>query len=202
MNSMLSDIFFDATLLFLVIGSVIAMVFGLSLLFITEPTLRLNSKISNRISMRKATKSIETPIKVETWFYRHAKITGLVLMIGAAYVLHYLIFGFSNKAMLPYLPKLLSTTTWEWLLQAGCLFFLITCSFILIFGLLVFIRPSQLKRFEEKANHWVSTRQAFKGMSSDIDHANRLVNRHPKIFGGVVVVVSLLVLISLLPKVW
>ena len=202
MENLLSEILFDASLLFIVIGSGIALLFGLGLIFASEQTLRLNNQISTRFSMRKATKPIETPIKIESWFYRHAKITGAVISLGAIYVLHYLLFEFSVTQLLPYMPRTVPIHVWEWLFQAGNVFFLITCSAILLFGLVVLIRPSQLKRFEEKANYWISTRKAFKGMNSDIDHANRLVNRHPRAFGIVVVLLALRVLISLAPKIW
>ena len=199
MDNMLSDIFFDAGLLFIVIGSFIALVLGLGLIFSPVTTLKLNEKINTRISMRQKTRVIETPIKTEPYFYRHSKISGLILILGSSFVLYTLI-TFNEQALIPYLPKTISTPGWSWLLQAGHIFFLVTCTFILLFGLVVFIRPSEIKRFEQAANHWVSTRQHFASMSKDINFTNKLVNTYPRPFGIFITVFSIIVLFLLLPE--
>ena len=198
MDTMLSEILFDAGYLFIIIGTFIALAFGLGLIFAPAVTLKLNEKINTRISMRQKTKAIETPIKSEAFFYRYAKTSGTFLVAGSLYVL-YVLSTFDLSGLIPYLPKSISPPAWEWLLQAGQIFFFITCAFILIFGLFVFIRPSNLKKVEEFSNSWISTRQNLKGMTEDINHANKLVEKYPRIFGGIISVISLIVLFLLLP---
>lgn len=88
MNSMLSEIFFDATLLFIIIGTFIALAFGLGLIFAPGITLKFNEKINTRISLREKTKTFETPIKSEPFFYKHSKISGVILVLGASFVLY------------------------------------------------------------------------------------------------------------------
>lgn len=198
MNSMLSEIFYDAGYLFILTGTLIALIFGLGLIFAPGTTLKLNHKINSRISLREKTKKIETPIKSEPFFYAHSNISGLLLIAGALFVL-YTLATFNVYSIIPYLPKSISPPAWEWLLHAGQIFFAITCVFILIFGLIVLIRPSQLKNFEQAANRWISTRQRLQSMSKDINHANKLVETYPRAFGSVVTLLALIVLILLLP---
>ncbi len=45
MNTMLSEILFDASLLFIIIGTFIALILGLGLIFAPTLTLKLNNKI-------------------------------------------------------------------------------------------------------------------------------------------------------------
>lgn len=198
MNSMLSEIFFDATLLFIITGTFIALVFGLGLIFSPSLTLKLNEKINTRISLREKTKKIETQIKSEPFFYKHSNVSGLILILGSTFVLYTLI-TFNVQSLIPYLPKSISALAWDWLLQAGHIFLYITCSFILIFGLIVLIRPSKVKNFEQAANHWISTRQRLSKMSDEINTVNKVVNTYPRIFGVFITLFSLFVLFLLLP---
>ena len=199
MNTMLSEIFFDTGFLFILIGTFIALLLGLGLIFAPSTTLKLNEKINTRISLRKKTRAIETPIKSEPFFYKYSKISGLLLILGSTFVLYTLV-TFNEQTLIPYLPKSISAPAWSWLLQAGHIFFLITATFILFFGLVVFIRPSQIKRFEQAANHWISTRQHFANMSKDINFTNKLVNTYPRGFGVFIALFSIIVLFLLLPE--
>jgi len=191
MNSMLSEIFFDASYLFIVIGSFIALFFGLALLLAPIATLKFNAKINTHISLREKTKNIEKQIKSETYFYKYSKISGALLIFGSLFLL-YTLSTFNIYNLIPYLSHQLSSSAWEWLLQSAQLFFYITGSFILLFGLLIFIRPSTIKKFEEASNHWVSTRKHFSKMSKDIHFANKLVNAYPRAFGGVGIILIML----------
>lgn len=196
---MLSDILFDTGYLFIIIGTCFALILGLGLIIAPSATLKLNDKINTRISLREKTRSIETPIKSEPFFYKHSKISGLVLILGSTFVLYTLV-TFNEQALIPYLPKSISAPAWSWLLQAGHIFFLVTGTFILLFGLVVLIRPSEIKRFEQTANHWVSTRQHFASMSKDINFTNKLVNTYPRPFGIFITLFSVIVLFLLLPE--
>lgn len=199
MNTMLSEIFFDASILFIVIGSGIGLMLGLGLIFSPLLTLKINEKINTRISMREKTKAIEKPIKSEPIFYKHSKISGTILVIGSLFVL-YTVETFNAYSLIPHLPKSISAPAWEWIIQSAEIFLFISCVFILIFGLIVFIRPSMVKNFEQVANHWISTRKGFSKMSTDIDLTNKLVNTYPRIFGSFITIFSLVVLFLLLPR--
>lgn len=198
MNTILSEIFFDTSYLFIIIGTFIALFFGLGLIFAPAATLKLSDKISTHVSLRKKTRSIETSIKAEPLFYKYAKISATVLIAGSLFVL-YSLTTFDYYSLVPYLPKQVPPLIWEWLLQAGRLFFFISCSFTLVFGLIVLFRPSLIKNLESTANRWISTRQLFSFMSNDINIANKLVSTYPRSFGGIFSFSALIILFFLLP---
>ena len=199
MNTMLTEILIDSSYLFIIIGSFFALLLGLGLIFAPAITLKLNSKINTRISLREKTKSIETAIKSEPLFYKYSKISSVILVLGSIFVL-YTLATFNAYSLIPHLPKSLNPMQWEWIIDSAQIFFFITCSFILIFGVIIFIRPSLMKGLEETANHWVSTRKSFSTMSKDINFTNRLVNTYPRLFGAFIVIFSLIVLFLLLPS--
>jgi uncharacterized membrane protein YciS (DUF1049 family) len=199
MNTMLSEILVDASYTFIIIGTFIALIFGLGLIFAPVITLKFNEKINTRFSMRKATKKIETAIKSEPFFYKHSKVSGAILITGSLFVL-YTLTTFNAYTLLPHLPKSISPTAWEWIIESIQIFFYITCSFIFVFGLIVFTRPSLVKNFELAANHWISTRKGFSKMTMDINITNKLVNTYPRLFGSFITILSLIVLFLLLPE--
>ena len=198
MNSMFSEILFDASYTFIIIGTFIALILGLGLIFAPAITLKFNEKINTRFSMRKATKKIETAIKSEPFFYKHSKVSGAILIIGSLFVL-YTLATFNAYTLIPHLPKSISPAAWEWIIESMQIFFYITCTFIFIFGFIVFIRPSLVKNFEQAANHWISTRKGFSKMTEDINVTNKLVNTYPRLFGTFITIFSLVVLFLLLP---
>ena len=198
MDSMLSEILFDASLLFIIIATFIALILGLGLIFAPTITLKFNEKINTRISLREKTKIIETAIKSEPFFYKHSKISGAILIIGSLFVL-YTLATFNAYTLIPHLPKSISPPAWDWIIQSAQIFFFITCAFILVFGFIILIRPSLVKNFEQVANHWISTRKGFSKMSTDIDMTDKLVNTYPRAFGAFITIFSLIVLFVLLP---
>jgi hypothetical protein len=199
MNTMLTEILIDSSYLFITIGAFIALTLGFGLIFAPSLTLKLNEKINTRVSLREKTKAIETAIKSEPFFYKYSKISGAILVLGSIFVL-YTLTTFNAYSLIPHLPKSITPQAWEWVIDSAQIFFFITCSFILIFGLIIFIRPSLVKGFEETANHWISTRKSFSKMSTNIDFTNKLVNAYPRVFGAFIVIFSLFVLFLLLPK--
>ena len=198
MNTMLSEILFDASYTFIIIGTFISLIFGLGLILAPAITLKFNEKINTRFSMRKATKKIETAIKSEPLFYKYSKVSGSILVTGSLFVL-YTLATFNAYTLIPHLPKSITPAAWEWIIESAQIFFYITCTFIFIFGLIVFIRPSLVKNFEQAANHWVSTRKGFSKMTEDINITNKLVNTYPRLFGAFITIFSLIVLFLLLP---
>lgn len=180
----------------LIVGAALSLLYGLFLIISPKFALSLNHKINKNFSMRETTKSLETPISIERWFYRHAHITGTLLMIGAGY-LFYLLFW---ELDFNHLAKNLSGLTvlmWEWLLQSFQIFFGIMSVTVFLMGFLILVRPSQLKPIEEKANKWVSTRQKLQFMSKDLGQADKLLDLFPRQFGAIIIVASTIILLNM-----
>jgi len=180
----------------LIVGAVLSMLFGICLLIFPKLALSLNNKINKGFSMRETTKSLETPISIERWFYRHSNITGSLLMLGAAY-LFYLLFWDLNFVHLAKNFPGLTVLMWEWLLQSFQIFFAIMSVIVFLMGFLILIRPSQLKPIEEKANKWISTRQKLQFMSEELGQADKLLDTFPRQFGAIIVVASAIVLLNM-----
>ena len=196
MEKLLTDILETTFFNIIIVGAALSMIYGLCLIIFPKLALTLNDKINKSFSMRESTKSLEKPISIERWFYRHSNITGSLLMLGAAY-LFYLLFWDLNFVLLAKNYPGLTVLMWEWLLQSFQIFFAIMSIIVFLMGFLIIVRPSQLKPIEEKANKWISTRQKMQFMSEELGQADKLLTLFPRQIGAIILVASAIVLLNM-----
>ena len=196
MEKLFSDILEATFFNLLIVGAALSMLFGLCLIIFPKFALSLNNKINKSFSMRESTKSLETPISIERWFYRHANITGSLIMLGSAYLFYLLFWELNFIHLAKNLPGL-TALMWEWLLQSFQIFFAIMSIIVFLMGFLIIIRPSQLKPIEEKANKWISTRQKLQFMSEELGQADKLLALFPRQIGAIILVASAIVLLNM-----
>ena len=180
----------------ILVGTALSMLYGIWLLIAPDSAQALNKKINTNFSMRKSSKFLEKPVSIERWFYKYAKITGSLLMLGSAYLFYLVFWGLDFTQLANTLPNF-TTLIWEWLLQAFKIFFAIMSVVVFLMGFLILIRPSLLKPLENKANRWVSTRQKMQFMSDEISKADQLLTRFPRQFGAVIIIASAIVLVNM-----
>lgn len=180
----------------IIVGAALSMIYGFWLLIHPKTATSLNDKINKSFSMRKTTKPLETPISIESWFYRHAKISGSLLMLGAVYLIYLLFWDINFNQLANTLPNL-TKLTWKWLLQSFQIFFTIISLAVFLIGFLIVIRPSILKPLESRANKWVSTRQKMQFMSDDVNQVDQLLNQFPRQIGAIFLICSAIVLLNM-----
>ena len=180
----------------IIVGTALSMLYGLWLMIHPHSAMAFSNKINKGYSMRQATKSLETPISIERWFYRNAKLTGVLLMLGSTYLFYLLFWTLELDQLMKVMPGL-NPLAWEWLLTSFQIFFAIASVAVFLMGFVVLIRPSLLKPLEETANTWISTRQKMQFMSENIGRADQLLNRFPRQVGTIILIVGAIVLINM-----
>ena len=180
----------------IIVGTALSMLYGFWLVIHPQSAISFSNKINKGFSMRQATKPLETPISIERWFYRNAKLTGALLMLGAAY-LFYLLFWTLDLEKLTYVMPGLNPLTWEWLLTSFQIFFAVASIAVFLMGFVVLLRPSLLKPLEESANTWISTRQKMQFMSENVSRTDQLLARFPRQLGAVILIAGAIVLINM-----
>ena len=178
--------FFTAFALFLV-----SLIIGLLLLVQPSIIIRLNSQVGKKFSLRRLTKVIEVPNKVDHLFYRHHRILGTIVTLTSAYVLYYFIAIYDAAIITDYLKVSSNAITYDLLINAVRIFMLISSAVILLLGVAIFIRPSQLKIVEAWANRWISTRHAARPLSVEHNQLNQLAYKYPRLTGVIIVCFSL-----------
>lgn len=196
-NTELFPVLLESGLLILTVLLVLAALYGLILLASPNTGLRLNQLLSRQVSTRRISLPLDKQFHVERYFYRHAKIYGLLLLMGSGYLLYRLFFDFPLEDYARALPDLLPAGAWGWLLDALRIFLIIMTLFTLYIGLVVVIRPSNIKSMETHTNQWISTREKLAFMSRNVPAVDSAAERAPRLFGGVVFILAIAIIFVL-----
>jgi hypothetical protein len=168
-----------------------SMVIGVMMLLKPSAVIELNRRVSTLVSLRRSTKSLETPRYVDNVFYSHHKILGSIVTLTSAYVLYYFSTVFDANIIAGSMAHGGYDDVPSVLLNAVQITMLLTSLVSLVIGVIVFIRPSQLKGFESWSNHWVSTRRASRALVEDKDQIDQLAYKNPKLVGSIVICLSI-----------
>lgn len=200
MNTLWLQPLLDATLKTALIvgfgGSLLAIALGLLLLLAPATYLGLAARLNTWISLRRGMKAVEIPRYQERSLYRHHRLFGLLVIIGALYTLRYFLLDFDRAIALKALRGQfdLSAQVLDWLLDAGSLVLVVCNLLVLVIGGIVLVRPSLLKHVEAWGNRWVSTRHATRILDSEYHGLDRLTARHPRGMGLLLVIGGMYVL--------
>lgn len=178
--------FFTAFTLFFV-----SLIVGLLLLLRPSIIVHLNSRMAKKFSFRRMSKVIEVPNHVDHLFYRHHRILGIIVTLTSAYVLYYFITIYDAAMVADYLNSSSNAIAYDILFTASRLFMLFSSAVILLIGVAIIIRPSQLKVVERWANYWISTRQSARPLTVEHDQVNQLAYNYPRLTGLIIVCLSL-----------
>lgn len=188
----------QSILLILAVLLALAALYGLLLLIHPRLGLQLNQLLGRRYLTRRVSGFMDRQFHIERYFYRHAKLYGLLLVVGSGYLLYRLLFDFPLENYAGIMPAVLTTDVWAWLLETLRIFLIVIGVFTLYIGLVVLIRPSNIKGLETQANRWISTRQKLAAINRTIPTLDSVAERAPRLFGGIVFLAAVTLLFVML----
>ena len=166
--------------IFLLIGALLGALLGL-LLIIKSPLIQSINRVANRwISMRQFERLLDRSISLEHWFHRHHRAVGIVMMLGALYMLVYFGFQFDKAYVLQRLSGAVPAKLLGGLLDALVLLSLIGAAVALCVGTVFWLRPSLLRGIEAGANRWVSLRPVTEALDVPHNQVEDYVQRHSR----------------------
>ena len=180
-------------LAFLALAGMVGLL-GSAVLVLRPDWLVVLGKYANRwISTRKYERALERAVNFDRWFYRHARIGGMLLLSGACGIILYFAVYFDkaglavnlssgNVGALREIDRLLDG--FVLLALAGGIFAAMTSLFLLL-------RPSLLRDFEQDANRWISTRRALFPLEVVHGELDDYVLRHYRVVGVLLLLASL-----------
>lgn len=192
MRTNLTDIILWQSLaIFLIISALMGVAVSLLLIFKPHLMERVN-RIANRwISTRRLNQLLDHSISIERWFYRHHRPLGILVILGASYILVYFGLLFNKAIALQRLSGYVPVMLLDILLDALVLTTLLGAAVALFTGLVIWLRPSLLRGIEKEANQWVSTRRASKVLDMPHDEIDRFVARHAQRVGWLLLLGSI-----------
>ncbi len=186
----IENLLWHALAIFLLIGAVSGIALGLLLVF-NSPWLQRINLIANRwISMRHIGLWLDRSISIERWFYRHHRVMGVFVMLGALYILLYFGLMYDRVLSLERLARYMPASLVEILLEALVYTSLIGGVISLLAGCIIFLRPSLLRGIEKGANQWVTSRNVTKLLDVPHSHVDLFIAHHAKSVGVLLLLAS------------
>ncbi len=187
----------QALALFLLVGALLGVLLGVLLILRPQLVQRINRMANRWISTRHLSQALDRSISIEHWFYQHHRSIGMLVTLGAGYILAYFGLMFDRAAAAQRLAGYSSIGGLEWLLDALVLASLTGGAVALFAGLFLWLRPSFLRGIEEGANQWVTMRRATKVFDVPHDQFDIFVLRHTRQAGWLLLLGSLYLLFVL-----
>ncbi|BBI98311.1 hypothetical protein FGKAn22_00040 [Ferrigenium kumadai] len=183
MNTDMTGMLWHDLDIFLLIGALSGVVLGL--IMISRPQILPNiNRVANRwISMRHVDRALDQSISIDYWFYRHHRPLGILVILGASYLLVYFGFLFDKESALHGLAGYVPITLLDGLLDALVLASLVGAMIALVVGLLLWLYPNLLHGVEKVGNRWVSSRRATKVLNVPHDQVDSFVEHHTRLTG-------------------
>ncbi len=163
-------------------ASVITLCIGTCILVSPGLVARAGKALNRWIPTDALFRRLDSSTLTERAFYRHHRLSGILLVLGAGFVMYQFALGINYSALfgsaLGFIAVVFSAV-------AFCI------------GVVVFFRPSLLKRLEQRANTWFAADDSLKRLDEQVAAPDRLFVRNPRLVGLLVVLGSLYVMFSL-----
>ncbi|MEW6314276.1 MAG: hypothetical protein AB1513_09600 [Pseudomonadota bacterium] len=191
MTGMLSDILLQSFLMFVGVGCVFALLFGIGMMVRPHIVLKLNDYTSRWIATDRLSHPLDRIFRIERFVYRNHRVMGTLILGGSLFVLYVFLFNFDQKVTITVLTREMPRALVAWLLEAMVILLSVGSMFAAIVGALLFVRPSLMRGFEAAANRWRATDETLMRLDVMRDFPDRFIERHIRVVGMLVVLGSL-----------
>lgn len=186
--------------LFLMLGSVVGLLMGVLMLWHPRWLACINNVANHWVSTRQMGRSLDKSVSIDHWFYRYGKLSGVLLIAGAIYIVYMFCVQLSRTDLLATVARLhLLSPAWQEPVTDMLAFVFIAGAILaLIVGLFLLFRPSLLRDLELGANQRVPVRQTLKSVEIQYNQLDKFIFCHIKVAGVLLMSSSLYVLVGLL----
>ncbi len=176
----------------LLVGGLFTLLFGILTLVAPDRAIGLGTRLNHWYSTRRGTRPLDVPRHIESTLYRHHRLVGGVVLLGSLFTLYQLRITHGLAELERFLALLgLPSPLLQPAAHALYALLLLGTVFTLTVGAIVFVRPSALKAFEERANRWVSARQLGAFMEQRYSQPDSFFQAHPRLLGTVITLGSI-----------
>lgn len=178
-------------------GALLGVLLGILLLIDSERVMRWNYVMNRWYSTRQAMRALDRPIDVKRPFYRWHRVLGVLVFAASLYTLDILVFGFQTSALVRALRGTGNPAVLALVLDSVRLFLIVGNVAALLAAAVLVFRPSLLKGLEVWGDRHYSGRVATKPLDIMRYHPDDFTRTRPRLVGGLLVLGSLYVLITL-----
>lgn len=190
------DVLYPAILVSEFAGCAAALLLGIWILIRPDALARLNAATARWFSTRRALKPLMMAHRSEPFVYRHHRIMGVLVTVGAAFTLYAVLYRFNEPATVAALGPG-NRYLLEWAVESVTILLALGAVFAVVIGVYLVIRPSLLKRFEAWSNQRISTRTKLRFLETMHEEPDRLAERYPRVVAALIVIGSLYAIVQL-----
>ena len=180
-----------------VLGSLVFLL-GLWILLLPASFMKVGESLGKWVSTEKYFDAIDKPRYQEGLIYRHHRIAGSLIVLGAIYTLVMLITRAGIAEFSVLLPVVINPYWSEWFYGTAYALLVGANVLAVAVGIIIFVRPSLLKGIEKTLNRWIIPERGLKKLdetheiSLDIFPGGR-----PRLFGLAVALGGLYIMLSM-----
>lgn len=184
--------------LVLLLGLLLALLVGVLLLARPQALFALNQRLSRWVDTRQTFNLLDQPRHLERFFYRHHRVLGALIVLGAGYVLLRWAFAYDRSDLAALLSPRWAARGMDWIPLALEAVLVGLHVAILAIGVLIVFRPSLLKGVEKAANRWQDGPETTP-LDSVVGTLDGTFEGHPRVSGLILVISALWCLLALAP---
>ncbi|MGH8738394.1 MAG: hypothetical protein ACREVC_13635 [Burkholderiales bacterium] len=190
-NYFVAHVVVPSVLVFVLVVGVVGILLGLGLIARNETVLRLLERLNHWISFRRALKPLEVPREIEQSVRKHPRGLGIVILIGAAFSLYFLLLRISASDFAALLTADSAQGALLWFANS-LRWALIGANFIaLAIGIVLAFLPRMMDPLTASANRWISSRRlTMKADEMDLT-LDRVVRAYPRVAGTLIAIGAL-----------
>ena len=181
----------------LLAGAALGLVIGIMLIVDSARVMRWNYALNRWYSTRRAIRPLERPIDVKRAIYRWHRLLGLVVFAAALYTLDVLMFGYQTGALVRAFRDLGNPALLSLVFETVRIFLIVGNVAALAAAAVLCFRPSLLKGLEAWGDRNYSGRESTKPLDTMHYQPDDFARAKPRLVGGLVILGSLYVLLSL-----
>ena len=185
-------------LLSLALGLLLSVIVSLLMLTRPERLFALNKNWSRWIDTAGLFRTLDRPHTLERFFYRHHRLLGALIALGAGFVLWEWTFAYHRAGLFGMLGARWSRPELNWIIAAGEWIVVGLHALILVIGLVILLRPSLLKNLESEGNRW-HTPAVGEILDTRYSVLEQRMVLHPRVAGLLLLLASTWCLSGLLP---
>lgn len=169
----IKDIAWHSTLIFLWLGSLIALLVGMGMLIAPDRTLRVSEFFDRWFDTHSVQERLDRPRWSERYLYRHHRIAGALLTAGSLFVVYRFLIHSAKQRI-----WVLSANDPAGLIDALVAIFVIGGVLGAFFGVVMMTRPSMLRELEAACNQWVATEKLHAAFNKTFFPIDAFVSKH------------------------
>lgn len=183
----------------LLITGVLLIPVGICFMLAPDRIFKLTTKLNRWIATDAFFNAINAPIYKERAFYRYHKTVAIAIIIFSSICLYMLTYYMGIENITVYLSMLAESEFEKWILSI--FYYLLVSALLLaiLFSVVMFIRPSMLKKIEAMSNHWIDTDEKLKILDKNKDLTDKILYGNPRIFGFMVTMAAIYIIWRVYP---